>query len=316
MKRLLFAFITALFCLNAAAQQQHYKPRFKVGDTAIYHYERKQSKQEKSGLNPDMHYRSLDSQWSAFAHYSEGMYSPNISQDIKLTVLEVTPYTTTFQLEMLNTLDASLDSKEQEIMSILTSVLSRNKPILTYSSRLGSYLWVNKAASIREIALAAKANDLEMEETTEEIIAMYESLSEQFGLLNPFCPALEMFSRAYQTSFVEGKHTEGKELSGNTKDACFTQEASLSKKNELNFTSNIKAYQRYVEYINEDDLYETDNESDNEYGVNPKYLRLGNVDYRTDLKIGKDAFVSVYTLTETLDRKDIRQTTTESLQRK
>lgn len=119
-------------------------PKFKVGQTATYEFtlEQKQSG-EPDSINTMLDFTQIARNKDYFFGYKE-MQEPYLSCKIRLKVLNVTPHTTTMQVDLLESVNYSnkkVESFGDSLMYYKLNDIFKNCPlILTFSSDMKEYV--------------------------------------------------------------------------------------------------------------------------------------------------------------------------------
>ncbi|ERJ78769.1 hypothetical protein HMPREF0653_00772 [Prevotella disiens JCM 6334 = ATCC 29426] len=271
-------------------------PKFKVGQTATYEFtlEQKQSG-EPDSINTMLDFTQIARNKDYFFGYKE-MQEPYLSCKIRLKVLNVTPHTTTMQVDLLESVNYSnkkVESFGDSLMYYKLNDIFKNCPlILTFSSDMKEYVISNGEEAINKIYDILWNNIQSSLRQKREVPSQFYNnfLQETLSLMNGrnidytmflyffYAPSLLDLIQTFATEMKEGTTTEGKPLDGTNRYMSYlTTKTTKNKKGEWTYLSDFSEYVMPTYHSDLEEKWESD------YEVDSAVIDTMEADYNNDI---------------------------------
>ena len=270
-KMRVFLTIITLLATNGLWAQKNsgYRPKFEKGQSAVYEFSLEQT---QSGT-PDSINTMLD--FTSIIGDDNNLFGgverrePNLSCKVRLTVLDVSPFTTTIQVDLLESVNYTKKKVESASDSLfyhhVGDILKKRPLILTFASDMKSYIVSNSeemSAELSEI-LIKLVYDEEPSESAAPIYSYNSYAAQALNLMGkPFirfltnlyalyAPSLLDLIQTFDNPLTEGTVTKGRPLDGtNRLMKYFTSITTKDKQGE--WTSITDLYKYTTPYYSSD----------------------------------------------------------------
>lgn len=259
--RIFLTIITLLIANGLWAQKNNsYSPKFKKGQSAVYEFTLEQT---QSGT-PDSINTMLD--FSSITEEYDNLFNgmsrrePYLSCKVRLTVLNVSPFTTTIQLSLLENVNYTKKKVETVYDSlfyyIFANVMKKRPLILTFTSDMKSYIVSNSeeiSADLSGVLINLIYGDIPPE--LADPIYSYRYVTQaltrtgkpniQFltNLYAAYIPSLLDLIQTFSNPLTEGNITKGRPLDGTNRNMTyFASQTSRNKQGEWTYITDLDKY--------------------------------------------------------------------------
>lgn len=259
--RIFLTIITLLIANGLWAQKNNsYSPKFKKGQSAVYEFTLEQT---QSGT-PDSINTMLD--FSSITEEYDNLFNemsrrePYLSCKVRLTVLNVSPFTTTIQLSLLENVNYTKKKVETAYDSlfyyIFANVMKKRPLILTFTSDMKSYIVSNSeeiSAELSGTLINLIYGDIPPE--LADPIYSYRYVTQaltrtgkpniQFltNLYAAYIPSLLDLIQTFSNPLTEGNITKGRPLDGTNRNMTyFASQTSRNKQGEWTYITDLDKY--------------------------------------------------------------------------
>lgn len=259
--RIFLTIITLLIANGLWAQKNNsYSPKFKKGQSAVYEFTLEQT---QSGT-PDSINTMLD--FSSITEEYDNLFNgmsrrePYLSCKVRLTVLNVSPFTTTIQLSLLENVNYTKKKVETAYDSlfyyIFANVMKKRPLILTFTSDMKSYIVSNSeeiSAELSGTLINLIYGDIPSE--LADPIYSYRYVTQaltrtgkpniQFltNLYAAYIPSLLDLIQTFSNPLTEGNITKGRPLDGTNRNMTyFASQTSRNKQGEWTYITDLDKY--------------------------------------------------------------------------
>ncbi len=260
--RIFLTIITLLIANGLWAQKNNsYSPKFKKGQSAVYEFTLEQT---QSGT-PDSINTMLD--FSSITEEYDNLFNgmsrrePYLSCKVRLTVLNVSPFTTTIQLSLLENVNYTKKKVETAYDSlfyyIFANVMKKRPLILTFASDMKSYIVSNSeemSAELSETLIKLIYGENPSKSATP--IYNYNRYATQalslmgkpfIGFLTnlyaTYIPSLLDLIQTFSNPLTEGNITKGRPLDGTNRNMTyFASQTSRNKQGEWTYITDLDKY--------------------------------------------------------------------------
>ena len=259
--RIFLTIITLLIANGLWAQKNNsYSPKFKKGQSAVYEFTLEQT---QSGT-PDSINTMLD--FSSITEDDNNLFSgierkePYLSCKVRLTVLNVSPFTTTIQLSLLENVNYTKKKVETVYDSlfyyIFANIMKKRPLILTFTSDMKSYIVSNSeeiSADLSGALINLIYGDIPPE--LADPIYSYRYVTQaltrtgkpniQFltNLYAAYIPSLLDLIQTFSNPLTEGNITKGRPLDGTNRNMTyFASQTSRNKQGEWTYITDLDKY--------------------------------------------------------------------------
>lgn len=260
--RIFLTIITLLIANGIWAQKNNsYSPKFKKGQSAVYEFTLEQT---QSGT-PDSINTMLD--FSSITEEYDNLFNgmsrrePYLSCKVRLTVLNVSPFTTTIQLSLLENVNYTKKNVETVHDSlfyyIFANIMKKRPLILTFTSDMKSYI-VSNSEEISADLSGALINLIYGDIPSELADPIYsynryatQALTRtgkpniQFltNLYAAYIPSLLDLIQTFSNPLTEGNITKGRPLDGTNRNMTyFASQTSRNKQGEWTYITDLDKY--------------------------------------------------------------------------
>lgn len=260
--RIFLTIITLLIANGLWAQKNNsYSPKFKKGQSAVYEFTLEQT---QSGT-PDSINTMLD--FSSITEEYDNLFNgmsrrePYLSCKVRLTVLNVSPFTTTIQLSLLENVNYTKKNVETVHDSlfyyIFANIMKKRPLILTFTSDMKSYI-VSNSEEISADLSGALINLIYGDIPSELAGPIYsynryatQALTRtgkpniQFltNLYATYIPSLLDLIQTFSNPLTEGNITKGRPLDGTNRNMTyFASQTSRNKQGEWTYITDLDKY--------------------------------------------------------------------------
>ena len=260
--RIVLTIITLLVANGLWAQKNNgYSPKFKKGQSAVYEFTLEQT---QSGI-PDSINTMLD--FSPITKENDNLFDgitrrePYLSCKVRLTVLDVSPFTTTMQVDLLENANYTKKKVESASDSLfyygLVNILKKRPLILTFTSDMKSYI-VSNSEEISADLSGALINLIYGDIPSELADPIYsynryatQALTRtgkpniQFltNLYAAYIPSLLDLIQTFSNPLTEGNITKGRPLDGTNRNMTyFASQTSRNKQGEWTYITDLDKY--------------------------------------------------------------------------
>lgn len=260
--RIFLTIITLLIANGLWAQKNNgYSPKFKKGQSAVYEFTLEQT---QSGT-PDSINTMLD--FSSITEEYDNLFNgmsrrePYLSCKVRLTVLNVSPFTTTIQLSLLENVNYTKKKVETAYDSlfyyIFANIMKKRPLILTFTSDMKSYI-VSNSEEISADLSGALINLIYGDIPSELADPIYsynryatQALTRtgkpniQFltNLYAAYIPSLLDLIQTFSNPLTEGNITKGRPLDGTNRNMTyFASQTSRNKQGEWTYITDLDKY--------------------------------------------------------------------------
>ena len=260
--RIFLTIITLLIANGLWAQKNNsYSPKFKKGQSAVYEFTLEQT---QSGT-PDSINTMLD--FSSITEEYDNLFNgmsrrePYLSCKVRLTVLNVSPFTTTIQLSLLENVNYTKKNVETVHDSlfyyIFANIMKKRPLILTFTSDMKSYIVSNSEEISADLSRALI--NLIYGDTPSELAGPIYSYNRyvtqaltrtgkpnvQFltNLYATYIPSLLDLIQTFSNPLTEGNITKGRPLDGTNRNMTyFASQTSRNKQGEWTYITDLDKY--------------------------------------------------------------------------
>lgn len=260
--RIFLTIITLLIANGLWAQKNNgYSPKFKKGQSAVYEFTLEQT---QSGT-PDSINTMLD--FSSITEEYDNLFNgmsrrePYLSCKVRLTVLNVSPFTTTIQLSLLENVNYTKKKVETAYDSLfyynLANIMKKRPLILTFTSDMKSYI-VSNSEEISADLSGALIKLIYGENPSKSATPIYnynryatQALSLMgkpfIGFLTnlyaTYIPSLLDLIQTFSNPLTEGNITKGRPLDGTNRNMTyFASQTSRNKQGEWTYITDLDKY--------------------------------------------------------------------------
>ena len=260
--RIFLTIITLLIANGLWAQKNNsYSPKFKKGQSAVYEF---MLEQTQSGT-PDSINTMLD--FSSITEEYDNLFNgmsrrePYLSCKVRLTVLNVSPFTTTIQLSLLENVNYTKKKVETAYDSLFyynfANIMKKRPLILTFTSDMKSYI-VSNSEEISADLSGALINLIYGDIPSELADPIYsynryatQALTRtgkpniQFltNLYTAYIPSLLDLIQTFSNPLTEGNITKGRPLDGTNRNMTyFASQTSRNKQGEWTYITDLDKY--------------------------------------------------------------------------
>jgi hypothetical protein len=260
--RIFLTIITLLIANGLWAQKNNsYSPKFKKGQSAVYEF---MLEQTQSGT-PDSINTMLD--FSSITEEYDNLFNgmsrrePYLSCKVRLTVLNVSPFTTTIQLSLLENVNYTKKKVETAYDSLFyynfANIMKKRPLILTFTSDMKSYI-VSNSEEISADLSGALINLIYGDIPSELADPIYsynryatQALTRtgkpnvQFltNLYAAYIPSLLDLIQTFSNPLTEGNITKGRPLDGTNRNMTyFASQTSRNKQGEWTYITDLDKY--------------------------------------------------------------------------
>lgn len=260
--RIFLTIITLLIANGLWAQKNNsYSPKFKKGQSAVYEFTLEQT---QSGT-PDSINTMLD--FSSITEEYDNLFNgmsrrePYLSCKVRLTVLNVSPFTTTIQLSLLENVNYTKKKVETVYDSlfyyIFANIMKKRPLILTFTSDMKSYI-VSNSEEISADLSGALINLIYGDIPSELADPIYsynryatQALTRtgkpniQFltNLYAAYIPSLLDLIQTFSNPLTEGNIAKGRPLDGTNRNMTyFASQTSRNKQGEWTYITDLDKY--------------------------------------------------------------------------
>ena len=260
--RIFLTIITLLIANGIWAQKNNsYSPKFKKGQSAVYEFTLEQT---QSGT-PDSINTMLD--FSSITEEYDNLFNgmsrrePYLSCKVRLTVLNVSPFTTTIQLSLLENVNYTKKKVETAYDSLfyynLANIMKKRPLILTFTSDMKSCIVSNSeeiSADLSGALINLIYGDIPSELT--DPIYSYNRYATQAltrtgkpniqfvtNLYAAYIPSLLDLIQTFSNPLTEGNITKGRPLDGTNRNMTyFASQTSRNKQGEWTYITDLDKY--------------------------------------------------------------------------
>ncbi|WP_449023034.1 hypothetical protein [Prevotella pallens] len=260
--RIFLTIITLLIANGLWAQKNNsYSPKFKKGQSAVYEFTLEQT---QSGT-PDSINTMLD--FSSITEEYDNLFNgmsrrePYLSCKVRLTVLNVSPFTTTIQLSLLENVNYTKKKVETAYDSLfyynLANIMKKRPLILTFTSDMKSCIVSNSeeiSADLSGALINLIYGDIPSELT--DPIYSYNRYATQAltrtgkpniqfvtNLYAAYIPSLLDLIQTFSNPLTEGNITKGRPLDGTNRNMTyFASQTSRNKQGEWTYITDLDKY--------------------------------------------------------------------------
>ena len=269
--RIFLTIITLLIANGLWAQKNNsYSPKFKKGQSAVYEFTLEQT---QSGT-PDSINTMLD--FSSITEDDNNLFSgierkePYLSCKVRLTVLNVSPFTTTIQLSLLENVNYTKKNVETVHDSlfyyIFANIMKKRPLILTFTSDMKSYIVSNSeeiSADLSRALINLIYGDIPSElagpiysynRYATQALTRTGKPNVQFltNLYAAYIPSLLDLIQTFSNPLTEGNITKGRPLDGTNRNMTYF--ASQTSRNKQGEWTSITDFDEYTTPIYDSDL--------------------------------------------------------------
>ena len=262
-KMRVFLTIITLLATNGLWAQKNsgYRPKFEKGQSAVYEFSLEQT---QSGT-PDSINTMLD--FTSIIGDDNNLFGgierkePYLSCKVRLTVLDVSPFTTTIQVDLLESVNYTKKKVESASDSLfyhrVGDILKKRPLILTFTSDMKSYIVSNSeemSAELSEILIKLIYDEIPSESAAP--IYNYNRYATQalslmrkpfIGFLTnlyaTYIPSLLDLIQTFSNPLTEGNITKGRPLDGTNRNMTyFASQTSRNKQGEWTYITDLDKY--------------------------------------------------------------------------
>ena len=260
--RIVLTIITLLVANGLWAQKNNgYSPKFKKGQSAVYEFTLEQT---QSGT-PDSINTMLD--FSPITKENDNLFDgitrhePYLSCKVRLTVLDVSPFTTTMQVDLLENANYTKKKVESASESLfyygLVNILKKRPLILTFTSDMKSYIVSNSeeiSADLSRALINLIYGDIPSElagpiysynRYATQALTRTGKPNVQFltNLYAAYIPSLLDLIQTFSNPLTEGNITKGRPLDGTNRNMTyFASQTSRNKQGEWTYITDLDKY--------------------------------------------------------------------------
>lgn len=269
--RIFLTIITLLIANGLWAQKNNsYSPKFKKGQSAVYEFTLEQT---QSGT-PDSINTMLD--FSSITEEYDNLFNgmsrrePYLSCKVRLTVLNVSPFTTTIQLSLLENVNYTKKNVETVHDSlfyyIFANIMKKRPLILTFTSDMKSYIVSNSEEMSAELSetLIKLIYGENPSEVADPIYSYNRYATQALNLMGKpniqfltylyalYAPSLLDLIQTFANPLTEGNITKGRPLDGTNRNMTYF--ASQTSRNKQGEWTSITDFDEYTTPIYDSDL--------------------------------------------------------------
>ena len=260
--RIFLTIITLLIANGLWAQKNNsYSPKFKKGQSAVYEFTLEQT---QSGT-PDSINTMLD--FSSITEEYDNLFNgmsrrePYLSCKVRLTVLNVSPFTTTIQLSLLEIFNYTKKNVETAYDSLFyynfANIIKKRPLILTFTSDMKSYIVSNSeeiSADLSGSLINLIYGDIPSElagpiysynrYATQALTRMGKpNIQFLTNLYAAYIPSLLDLIQTFSNPLTEGNITKGRPLDGTNRNMTyFTSQTRRNKQGEWTYITDLDKY--------------------------------------------------------------------------
>ena len=260
--RIFLTIITLLIANGLWAQKNNsYSPKFKKGQSAVYEFTLEQT---QSGT-PDSINTMLD--FSSITEEYDNLFNgmsrrePYLSCKVRLTVLNVSPFTTTIQLSLLENVNYTKKKVETAYDSLFyynfANIMKKRPLILTFTSDMKSYIVSNSeeiSADLSGALINLIYGDIPSE-LADPIYSYNRYATQALNLMGKpniqfltylyalYAPSLLDLIQTFANPLTEGNITKGRPLDGTNRNMTyFASQTSRNKQGEWTYITDLDKY--------------------------------------------------------------------------
>ena len=260
--RIVLTIITLLVANGLWAQKNNgYSPKFKKGQSAVYEFTLEQT---QSGT-PDSINTMLD--FSPITKENDNLFDgitrrePYLSCKVRLTILDVSPFTTTMQVDLLENANYTKKKVESASDSLfyygLVNILKKRPLILTFTSDMKSYIVSNSEEMSAELSetLIKLIYGENPSELSDPIYSYNRYATQALNLMGKpniqfltylyalYAPSLLDLIQTFANPLTEGNITKGRPLDGTNRNMTyFASQTSRNKQGEWTYITDLDKY--------------------------------------------------------------------------
>ena len=260
--RIVLTIITLLVANGLWAQKNNgYSPKFKKGQSAVYEFTLEQT---QSGT-PDSINTMLD--FSPITKENDNLFDgitrrePYLSCKVRLTILDVSPFTTTMQVDLLENANYTKKKVESASDSLfyygLLNILKKRPLILTFTSDMKSYIVSNSEEMSAELSetLIKLIYGENPSEAADPIYSYNRYATQALNLMGKpniqfltylyalYAPSLLDLIQTFANPLTEGNITKGRPLDGTNRNMTyFASQTSRNKQGEWTYITDLDKY--------------------------------------------------------------------------
>ena len=260
--RIVLTIITLLVANGLWAQKNNgYSPKFKKGQSAVYEFTLEQM---QSGT-PDSINTMLD--FSPITKENDNLFDgitrrePYLSCKVRLTILDVSPFTTTMQVDLLENANYTKKKVESASDSLfyygLVNILKKRPLILTFTSDMKSYIVSNSEEMSAELSetLIKLIYGENPSELSDPIYSYNRYATQALNLMGKpniqfltylyalYAPSLLDLIQTFANPLTEGNITKGRPLDGTNRNMTyFASQTSRNKQGEWTYITDLDKY--------------------------------------------------------------------------
>ena len=260
--RIFLTIITLLIANGLWAQKNNgYSPKFKKGQSAVYEFTLEQT---QSGT-PDSINTMLD--FSPITKENDNLFDgitrrePYLSCKVRLTILDVSPFTTTMQVDLLENANYTKKKVESASDSLfyygLLNILKKRPLILTFTSDMKSYIVSNSEEMSAELSetLIKLIYGENPSEVADPIYSYNRYATQALNLMGKpniqfltylyalYAPSLLDLIQTFANPLTEGNITKGRPLDGTNRNMTyFASQTSRNKQGEWTYITDLDKY--------------------------------------------------------------------------
>ena len=260
--RIVLTIITLLVANGLWAQKNNgYSPKFKKGQSAVYEFTLEQM---QSGT-PDSINTMLD--FSPITKENDNLFDgitrrePYLSCKVRLTILDVSPFTTTMQVDLLENANYTKKKVESASDSLfyygLLNILKKRPLILTFTSDMKSYIVSNSEEMSAELSetLIKLIYGENPSEVADPIYSYNRYATQALNLMGKpniqfltylyalYAPSLLDLIQTFANPLTEGNITKGRPLDGTNRNMTyFASQTSRNKQGEWTYITDLDKY--------------------------------------------------------------------------
>ena len=269
--RIVLTIITLLVANGLWAQKNNgYSPKFKKGQSAVYEFTLEQT---QSGT-PDSINTMLD--FSPITKENDNLFDgitrrePYLSCKVRLTILDVSPFTTTMQVDLLENANYTKKKVESASDSLfyygLLNILKKRPLILTFTSDMKSYIVSNSEEMSAELSetLIKLIYGENPSEVADPIYSYNRYATQALNLMGKpniqfltylyalYAPSLLDLIQTFANPLTEGNITKGRPLDGTNRNMTYF--ASQTSRNKQGEWTSITDLDKYTTPVYDSDL--------------------------------------------------------------
>ena len=260
--RIVLTIITLLVANGLWAQKNNgYSPKFKKGQSAVYEFTLEQT---QSGT-PDSINTMLD--FSPITKENDNLFDgitrrePYLSCKVRLTILDVSPFTTAMQVDLLENANYTKKKVESASDSLfyygLLNILKKRPLILTFTSDMKSYIVSNSEEMSAELSetLIKLIYGENPSEVADPIYSYNRYATQALNLMGKpniqfltylyalYAPSLLDLIQTFANPLTEGNITKGRPLDGTNRNMTyFASQTSRNKQGEWTYITDLDKY--------------------------------------------------------------------------